>query len=101
MKNKDFAFRISERDLEVIRRKAAQAGMNVTAYITACALNKKIVTIDGLRELTSEVKAVGRNLNQQTTLVHMGRITITNLTEFTRVFERVCDVLLELAGRIR
>jgi hypothetical protein len=101
VKNKTFAFRISEQDLKAIQRKAAQAGMDVTKYITACALNKKIVTVDGLKELTAEVKAVGRNLNQQTTLAHMGRITATNLTECMRVFEKVCEVLLELAGRVR
>lgn len=35
MKNRNFAFGISERELEAIRRKTAQAGMDVTKYITA------------------------------------------------------------------
>ena len=34
-KNKQFSIRISEQDLEAIRRKAAQAHMTQSAYVTA------------------------------------------------------------------
>ena len=54
-----------------IQRLAKQAGMTVTDYIVTCALNKKIVRVDGLEEAVTELKAQGRNLNQLTTLANM------------------------------
>jgi hypothetical protein len=63
MKNKTFAFRVAERDLNAIRAKAAQAEMTVTDYLVACALHKKIVVVEDLLRAISEMKAVGRNRN--------------------------------------
>lgn len=74
LKNKKFAFRISERDLNQIRLKAKRAKMTVTDYLVTSALNKEIVIIDGVEVLIGQQKAVGKNLNQLTTLAHMGRI---------------------------
>ena len=37
-KDKQFSIRISEQDLETIRRKAAQAHMSQSDYVTACCL---------------------------------------------------------------
>ena len=50
-KDKQFSIRISEQDLEAIRRKAAQAHMTQSAYVTACCLRKQIVILDGLKEV--------------------------------------------------
>jgi len=45
-KNKQFSIRISEQDLNAIRRKAAQARMTQSDYVTACCLGKHIVILD-------------------------------------------------------
>ena len=50
-KDKQFSIRISEQDLETIRRKAAQAHMSQSDYVTACCLRKQIVILDGLKEV--------------------------------------------------
>ena len=50
-KNKQFSIRISEQDWETIRRKAAQAHMSQSDYVTACCLRKQIVILDGLKEV--------------------------------------------------
>ena len=50
-KDKQFSIRISEQDLETIRRKAAQAHMSQSDYVTACCLGKRIVILDGLKEI--------------------------------------------------
>ena len=39
-KDRQFSIRISEQDLETIRRKAAQAHMSQSDYVTACCLGK-------------------------------------------------------------
>ena len=45
-KDKQFSIRISEQDLETIRRKAAQAHMSQSDYVTACCLRKQIVILE-------------------------------------------------------
>ena len=67
-KDKQFSIRISEQDLETIRRKAAQAHMSQSDYVTACCLRKQIVILDGLKEVLRQQKAIGNNLNQLTEL---------------------------------
>ena len=50
-KDKRFSIRISEPDLETIRRKAAQAHMSQSDYVTACCIGKRIVILNGLKEV--------------------------------------------------
>ena len=45
-KGKQFSIRISEQDLETIRRKAAQAHMSQSDYVISCCLDKKIIILD-------------------------------------------------------
>jgi len=99
MKDKKFAFRISDNDLNAIRAKAKQAKMTVTDYLVACALGKKITVVEGLPEVTSQLKAAGRNLNQLTTLANMGRITSIRLDEVHEMFGKIYELLFQIAGR--
>jgi len=99
MKNKKFAFRVNESDLNAIRAKASQAKMTVTDYLVACALGKKIIVVEGLSEATSQMKALGRNLNQLTTLANMGRITSVRLDEARELFVQIYGLLYQIAGR--
>ena len=78
-KDKQFSIRISERDLETIRRKAVQAHMSQSDYVIACCLGKRIVILDGLKEVLRQQKAIGNNLNQLTVLANMGKVQFANL----------------------
>ena len=62
-KDKQFSIRIAAQDLETIRQKAAQAHMSQSDYVTACCLGKRIVILDGLKEVLRQQKAIGNNLN--------------------------------------
>ena len=75
------AMRFRENDYETIKRKADKANLNFTEFVTKSALDKPIVIIDGLSEVLKEQKAIGRNLNQLTTLCNMGKIDCPDLTE--------------------
>jgi len=68
--------RMTPENKQEIEQRAADAGMTVTDYLTTCSLGKKIVRVDGLDTILTELKAQGRNLNQFTTLVNMGRVTV-------------------------
>ena len=101
LKDKKFAFRVSERDLNQVRMKAKRARMTVTDYLVASALNKDIVVIDGVDRLITQMKAVGRNLNQLTTLSHMGRIQAVRLDEVMEVFGDIAAALRDLTGEVK
>ena len=71
--------RFSPEELNSIEEKAETAHMALSTYIRACALRHKVVVVEGVKECNSELKAIGRNLNQLTVLAHEGRIQLVNL----------------------
>ena len=78
-KDKQFSIRIAAQDLETIRRKAAQAHMTQSDYVTSCCLGKKIIILDGLKEVLRQQKAIGNNPNQLAVLANMGKVQFANL----------------------
>lgn len=98
-KEKMFAMRISQMDYDRIQHKAGQVGMSMTGFLTASALDKNIVVVDGLDKVVAELKAIGKNLNQLTTLCNMGRITCLDLTEIKSSFGKVFDYLYDRMDR--
>lgn len=101
MKNRKLSIRISEADWQQFHDKAAQANMTLTEYVTACCLDKQIVLIDGLDEVIRQQKAIGRNLNQLTTLAHMGKVKTVWLREFTDAYAQVSSLLSDILKRKR
>ena len=95
-KNKQFSIRISAQDLEAIRRKAAQAHMTQSDYVTACCLGKRIVIMDGLRDVLRQQKAIGNNLNQLAVLTNMGKVQFANLDAAVQEFARINTALRTL-----
>ena len=95
-KDKRFSIRISEPDLETIRRKAAQAHMTQSAYVTACCLGKRIVILNGLKEVLRQQKAIGNNLNQLAVLANRGKVQFANLDTAVQEFAKINTVLREI-----
>ena len=91
--------RFRESDYEAIKRKADKADLNFTEFVTRSALNKSIVVIDSLSELLKEQKAIGRNLNQLTTLCNMGKIVCPDLSELITQYSSMYDRLNDISGR--
>ena len=99
-KNKQFSIRISTQDLEMIRGKAAQAHMSQSDYVISCCLGKKIIILDGLKEVLRQQKAIGNNLNQ---LANMGKVRFANLDSAAQEFSKINTALRELqeGGAVR
>ena len=95
-KDKQFSIRISEQDLETIRRKAAQAHMSQSDYVISCCLGKKIIILDGLKEVLRQQKAIGNNLNQLAVLANMGKVQFANLDSATQEFAKINTALRKL-----
>ena len=93
--------RMTPTDKKAIRLRAKAAGMTVTDYLTACALEKEIVRVDGLDDLLSELKAQGRNLNQLTTLANMGRISVLRGDDLVSEYTKLCDAVSAVIREVR
>jgi len=98
IKDKTFAFRISEADYLLLKTKASAGNITMTDLIIRAVTGKKIIVIDGLKEVLAALKPIGRNLNQLTTLCNMGRISALRLDDVKQDFAAVLDKILALTG---
>ena len=98
-KDKMVTMRFCQNEHTAIKKKAEEAKMSFTEFVTAAALNKSIVIINGLDELLWEQRAIGRNLNQITTLCNMGKIHALDLGEVKIAFIAITGKLTELLKR--
>jgi hypothetical protein len=95
-KSKMFSFRLSESDYLRIHSKAEKANLTMTAFILSTALGREIIIVPSLGETLAELKAIGRNLNQLTTLCNMGKIQAPQLAEIKRQFGAVVKTVTSL-----
>ena len=93
------AMRFRESDYATIKKKAEKANMNFTEFLTAAAMNKPVAVINGLSEVLKEQKAIGRNINQLTTLCNMGKIVCPDLQELKQQYAEVLTTLNEIVRR--
>lgn len=93
------AMRFRESDYAAIKRKAEKANMNFTEFVTAAAMNKPITVINGLENVLKEQKAIGKNLNQLTTLCNMGKVVCPDLRELKEQYTEVLTTLNEIIKR--
>lgn len=100
-KDKKFSIRISESDLETIKKKAKQANLSQGEYVTRCCLGRQVVVIDGLKELAKELRSAGNNLNQLTVLANMGRIQTVDLESTARELASISADIRDIQERKR
>ena len=91
--------RFRESDYAAIKKKAEKVNMNFTEFATTAAMNKPITVINGLTDVLKEQKAIGRNINQLTTLCNMGKIVCPDLQELKQQYAEVLTTLNEIVGR--
>ena len=101
--NKDttFSIRIASSDLDIIRKKAKQARMSQSDYVTRCCLGRQVVVIEDLTETAKQLRAIGGSLNRLTVLANMGRVEMANLDGLARELARVSTALREIQERGR
>lgn len=91
MRDEFIGFKVTGQENERIRKKAAKANMKLSEYVRKSALEKDIKFIDGLRELISELNAIGNNLNQLTVMLRVGHIHNPNLEHIKKEFAEFID----------
>lgn len=98
-KTKMIAMRFRESDYAAIKKKAEKANMNFTEFVTVAAMNKPITIINNLEDVLKEQKAIGRNINQLTTLCNMGKIICPDLRDLKDQYTEILTTLNEIVRR--
>ena len=99
-KTEIITLRVTPQTKDRIRAKAQELGLTVTDYLCLCGLGKRIVRVDGLDKILSELKAQGRNLNQLTTLANMGKITVVYGDRLAEGYGQINEQLRQLLREV-
>ena len=75
--------------------------MSQSDYVISCCLGKKIIILDGLKEVLRQQKAIGNNLNQLAVLANMGKVQFANLDAATQAFAKINTALREIQEEVR
>ena len=70
--------------------------MSQSDYVISCCLGKKIIILDGLKDVLRQQKAIGNNLNQLTVLANMGKVQFANLDSAVQEFSKINSALREM-----
>ena len=92
--------RVTEKELEEIDAKASKAKKNRTEYMINAALGKQITVIDDLREMITQLKRIGNNLNQLTKKANMHEIKVVNLEETNQDLAEIYQAIFALARKV-
>ncbi len=63
-REKQIKFYVNEKEYDQIKKKVEKSKLKQQEYLIKSALNKKIIVIDGLKEILLELSREGNNLNQ-------------------------------------
>ena len=99
-KTEIITLRVTPRTKDRIRTKAQELGLTVTDYLCLCGLGKKIIRVEGLDKVLSELKSQGRNLNQLTTLANMGKITVVHGDRLAERYGQISEQLRQLLREV-
>ena len=99
-KSEIITLRVTPRTKAVIQERAKSVNKTVTDYLCLCGLGKEIVQVKGLDKVLSELKAQGRNLNQLTTLVNMGKVTVVYGDRLAESYRQVSEQLRQLLNAV-
>ncbi|MGN8969436.1 plasmid mobilization protein [Intestinimonas sp. HCP28S3_D6] len=99
-KTEIITLRVTSGIKKAIQERAKVAGLTVTDYLCYSGLGKKIVRVEGLEQVLSELKAQGRNLNQITTLANMGRVTVVKGDALAENYGKIYEQLRELLREV-
>ena len=93
--------RLTQEQYDSIAAKAETAQIPVGAYVRAAALRHKVIVVEGLEEITHELKGIGRSINQLVVLCNMGKIKEVHLEDAWQALSQVYLKLRELAEQER
>ena len=98
-KDKKINIRLTEKEKSVIESKAKKLNMTLTKFIVSSCLKDKIVIVNGLDKVDTELRRIGNNINQLTRLANEKIITVINLKELRMEVNNIWQLLKQLVQK--
>jgi len=98
-RNKTLTIRLTQREYDSIMERVLHAGMNMTEYLLASALNTEIYVAEDTRPLVTELKRIGNNLNQITAKINTGVFHSYNFQEVIDLQRAVYEEVRRIGRR--
>ncbi len=92
-KNKHFNFRVNEQEYEKIKQKIVKSKLSTSQYLLRTSMQKDIIIIDGIVEITTELRRIGNNINQLTRLCNKGQIKSLELKNVEKEVNNIWQLL--------
>lgn len=87
---KQIVIRANQKEFERIKGRVEKSKLTQNEYLLRSVLDKEIIVIEGMKDLTIELKRIGNNLNQLTRAVHEGKANCSK--ELSEINEEMKDV---------
>lgn len=78
-KDERITIRVTKKEKERLIRKSKNAELSLSEYLIEQGLDKDIIVIDGIKDLTTELRKIGNNINQLTHLANSRMIYTVDL----------------------
>ena len=98
-KDKKINIRLTEKEKSIIEVKAKKLNMTITKFIISSCLKDKIVIVNGLDKIDSELRRIGNNINQLTRLANEKIITVIDLKELRMEVNNIWQLLKQLVQK--
>ena len=100
-KSEIISTRVTPEQRAIIEEKAYSSYRTPSMYLRDCALEKKIIVINGVDELAAELRKIGNNLNQLTRAVNAGYVREVDLTATREEVVKIWQSLNSLRQDVR
>lgn len=98
-KDKKINIRLTEKEKSIVESKAKKLNMTITKFIISSCLKDKIVIVNGLDKVDTELRRIGNNINQLTRLANEKIITVINLKELQMEVNNIWQLLKQLVQK--
>ena len=99
LKDKKINIRLTEKEKNIIESKAKKLNMTITKFIVSSCLKDKIIIVDGLDKVDTELRRIGNNINQLTRLANEKIITVIDLKELRMEVNNIWQLLKQLVQK--
>ncbi len=98
-KDKKINIRLTEKEKSIIELKAKKLNMTITKFIVSSCLKDKIVIVNGLDKVDTELRRIGNNINQLTRLANEKIITVIDFKELRMEVNHIWQLLKQLVQK--
>lgn len=98
-RNQKINIRLTENEKKRIEEKSQKCNMTISKFIISSCLKDKIIIINGLDKVDTELRRIGNNINQLTKLANEKIVTVVDLKELRMEVNNIWQLLKQLVQK--